>query len=98
MAARLHTRLEHEALRPLGGIHGGELRGVRSACRILIAKEFDVAAERNGRDFPARAVAIVKSDQFGAETDGKHQNPHAAPAPDQEMAEFVEEHDEAEHE
>ena len=35
---------------------------------------------------------------FGPETDGKHQDPHAAPARDQEMPQFVKKHDQAEDE
>ena len=71
---------------------------IRHARGILVAEEFHVAAERNGGDLPARAVAVVKADEFGPEADGKHQNPHAAPARDQEMPELVEEHDQAEDE
>src|SRR5580704_5341920 len=91
-------RLEHETLRFLAFIHGGQALGVRHARGILIAEEFYIAAERDGGDFPARAVAVVKADDFGAKTNGKHQDPHATPARDQEMTQFVEEHDQAEDE
>jgi hypothetical protein len=99
MAARLSHRLEDEALaRARCGVHARQARPVGNARGILVAEEFHEAAERNGGDFPARAVAIVEADDFRAKTDGKHQNPHAAPARDQEMAKFVEEHDQAEDE
>ena len=94
----LEHRLEEKAVLAFAFVHGLQARSVRGAAGILVAEEFDVAAERNGGDFPARAVAIVKPDDFRAETDGKHQNSHAAQARDQEMAELVEEHHKAENE
>ena len=80
------------------GVHARKARGVRHAGGIFVAEEFYVAAERNGGDFPARAVAVVKTDEFRPKTDGKHQNPHAAPARHQEMPKLVEKHDQAEDE
>ena len=71
---------------------------VGSARDIFVAEELHVTAERDGGDFPARAVAVVETDDFRAETDGKHQNAHAAPARDQEMPKLVEEHHQAEDE
>ena len=71
---------------------------VRHAGGILVAEKLHVAAERNGGDLPAGAVAIGEAEQLRAETDGKDQHPHAAPARDQEMAELVEEHDDAQDE
>ena len=85
-------------MRFLAVIHLGKALGIRHAGGILVAEEFYVAAERDGGDFPARAVAVVKTDNFGPKTNGKHQDPHAAPARDQEMTQFVEEHDQAEDE
>ena len=60
---------------------------------VLVAEEFDVAAERDGGDLPAGAVAVVEAEQLRAEADGKRQDLDAAPAGDEEMAELVEEHD-----
>ena len=94
----LGHRLEHEALRALLRIHGGEPRGIGHARRVLVAEELHKAAERNRRDFPARSVAVIEADDFRPKADRKHQDPHAAPAGDQEMAQFVKEHDQAEHE
>ena len=94
----LGHRLKHETLRFLAFVHGGKALGVRHARRILVAEEFHIAAERDGGDFPARVVAVVKANDLRPKADGKHQNPHAAPARDQEMAELVEEHDQAEDE
>src|SRR5581483_10107267 len=73
-------------------------RRVGRTCRAVVAEEFHVTAKRNGGDFPARAVPVVKADDFGAKTDRKHQNPNAAPAGDQEMAQLMEEYDQAEDE
>ena len=85
-------------MRAFAFIHGVQARPIRDASGVLVAEEFHVTAERNGRDFPPRAVAIVKTDQFGAKTDRKHQYPHPAKARDQEMAKLVDEHDKAENE
>ena len=63
---------------PLRRRHHRAIALVRHARGILIAEELHVAAERNGRQFPARAVAVVEAEQFGAEADRKHQNPDAA--------------------
>jgi hypothetical protein len=43
-------------------------------------------------------MPIVESKQFAAKADGKHLNPHAAPARDQKMTELVEEHDDGQDE
>ena len=94
----LGHRLKHKTLRFLAFIHGSKALGVRHAGGIFVAEEFHVAAERDGGDFPPRAVAVVKTDDFGPKANGKHQNPHAAPARDQEMPQFMEEHDQAEDE
>ena len=78
--------------------HLGDRLMVRRAGGVLVAEEFHIAAKRNGRELPARAVAVVEADKFGAETDREHQDPDAAPARDQEMAELVEEHDDRQNE
>ena len=44
------------------------------------------------------AVPVVETEQFAAESDREGLHIDAAPAPDQEMAELVHEHDEGEHE
>ncbi len=94
----LAHRLKEEAFGAFAIVHGFEPRRFRNACGILVAEEFHIAAERNGRDLPAGAVPIVKAAEFGTKTDGKHQNPHAAQARDHEVPELVEKHHDAEHE
>ena len=85
-------------MRPVAFVHGGKARAIRRAGGIVVAEEFYIAAERNGRDLPARPETVVKADEFGAKSDRKRQNPHPAQARDQEMPELVEKHDQAEHE
>ena len=43
-------------------------------------------------------MAVVEAEQFRAEPDGKHQHADAAQPRDQKMPEFVEEHDDRQHE
>ena len=54
--------------------------GSRYTGGVLIAEELDVTAQRDCRNLPAGAVAIVAADQFGAEANGKHQDPDSARA------------------
>ncbi len=98
MAARLATGWKKKLCARSAAFMVSSRAAVRCAGGVLIAEEFYVAAQRNGGNFPAGAVAIIEADDFRAESDGKHQDPHAAPAGDQEMAEFVEKHDQAEDE
>ncbi len=98
MAARFDTGWKKKLRAPIVRTHRLEARRIGNAAGVLVAEEFHVAAQRNGGDFPPRAVAIVKADEFGAETDGKHQNPHAAQARNQKVPEFVEKHHKAENE
>src|SRR5215212_6692820 len=79
-----------EALRALLLAHGGDRVLICDAGGVLIAEELHVAAERNGRNLPARAVAIVEADQFGAKPYRKDQNLYADPTGDQEVPELVE--------
>ena len=65
---------------------------------VVVAEELDVAAERNGRELPAGAVAVVETDNLGPETERKRQHFDAAPARDQKMAKLVKKHDNREHE
>ena len=55
--------------------------------------EFDIAAERNGRDAPARAKTVDSGPKLRPEADREGVDSHAAPAADDEMAELVDEHD-----
>ena len=43
----------------------GNRRLIGHAGGVLVAKELDVATERNGRDLPAGAVAIIEADSSG---------------------------------
>src|SRR5690606_8542330 len=57
------------------------------------AEELHEAAERNGADLPARAVAIVPAEQLAAEADGEYLDPHAAAARHPVVSQFVDEYD-----
>ena len=72
--------------------------GVRRARRIHVADEFHVAAERDRGQLPARAVAVVEAEKFGPEADRKGLYADAAPAPDQIVAHFMDEHDDGQDE
>ncbi len=98
MAALAANRLVDETLPALVGAHARERRLIGHACGIVVAEKFYVTAERNGREFPARAMAVVEAEQLRAEADRKYHYPDTTPSGDEEMAEFVEEHDEGEHE
>ena len=89
--------LEHESTRPLVRVHVPR-RLTRHAGNILVAKELYETAERDGGYFPARAVAVVETEDFGTEADGKHQNLHATPSCNQKVPKLVEEHHQAEDE
>ena len=62
-----------------------------------VADELDVAAERDRRQLPARAVAIVEADEFRAEADREGRHPDAAPAADEKVAHLVDEHHDRQH-
>ena len=67
------------------------------AGRIFIAEEFHVAAQRNRRDLPAGAVAVVETARFRARIRWKTQHSDAAPARHQKMAKLMEKHDDRQH-
>ena len=73
--------------------HGGRGVLVGHAGGIVVAEEFHIAAERNRRHLPARAVAVVEADDLGAETDGEREYLDAAAPGDQEMAKLMKKHD-----
>ena len=78
--------------------HVSDRRLIGNAGGIIVAEELYVPAERNGGNFPPRAMTIVEAEKLGAEPDRKNQDLDAAPAGDQEMAELVEEHHERQNE
>ena len=98
MAARLGTGWKKKLCLRSSSAHGSPGAEYPGRFRRSRRRRIYVAAERNGGDFPARAVTIVKADDFRAKTDGKHQNSDAAQPGDQEMAKLVEEHHKAEDE
>ena len=79
-------------------ISGVSSTGAPGARGVGVVEEFDVAAERDGRDAPARAVPVVEAPELAAESDGEGRDGHAAPAGHEEVAELVEEHHHAQHE
>ena len=66
------------------------------ARRVDVAVKLDVAAERQRRDPPAGAPRIDPGPQFRPKSQRKGVDADAAPAPDQIMAELMDEHDRAE--
>ena len=66
---------------------------VGHARRVLVAEELHIAAERDGRDLPARATAVVEAGDFGTEAERESQHPDAAQAGHQEMAKLMKKHD-----
>ena len=71
--------LMKEAVPALLRAHGGNGGLVRHAGGVFIPKELHVSAQRDRRELPAGSIAIGKPEQFGAESDGKHQHPHPTP-------------------
>jgi hypothetical protein len=78
--------------------HRRERVGGRSRGFGFIAEELHIAAERNGRDLPARAVTVVEAEKFRPEAERECEDLHAGPAGDEKVTEFVEENDEGEDE
>ena len=74
----------------LGPRHG---LGIGHAGGIGIARELHIAAERNPRQFPARAVAVIPAGDLLAEADREGLDVDPAPARHEEVAELVNEHD-----
>ena len=83
----------HEGLFALGGWNILQRVEVGSAGGVGVAIESHIAAQRHGGDLPARPVPVGKTDQFGAEAEGKGQDLDAAPASNEIMAHFVNEDD-----
>src|SRR5205814_10011563 len=71
---------------------------VGHAGRVLVADEFHIAAERNGRELPAGAVAIGEAQKLAPEPDRKNLHPNAAPPRHEKMAEFVKENHDGQNE
>src|SRR5690606_6028732 len=86
-------RLVMEGNPALGIAHCRDRRVVRIRRGVGIAEELHEAAERNGADLPARAVAIVPAEQLAAEADGEYLDPHAAAARHPVVSQFVDEYD-----
>jgi hypothetical protein len=91
-------RLVVEALAALLRVHAFDGGLIGDARRVLVAEKLHIAAQRNGRDLPAGAVTVGEAGEFRSETHRKSEHPHAAPAGDQEVAELMEEDDDAESE
>ena len=100
IAARAHKRLAPGSCacgpprrKPLVGLAAG-LR----ARDILVVDEFHIAAERDPRQPPACAVAVVEAEDLRPEADRENLDGDAAPARHEEMTELVEEHDDGQDE
>src|SRR5690606_31781591 len=81
-----------------GLVHLGQRLGVGRAGRGIVAMKTHITAERDRAQLPARAVAVVETEQFGPEADGEGVHLHAAAARDPEVAEFMKEHDDGQYE
>src|SRR6185369_13867713 len=57
----------------------------------FLAEHADIAAQGNGTDPPARTMTIRAADQFRTKADGKHLDPYATPAGDEEMPHLMHE-------
>ncbi len=95
-SARAHL-LPGEADLLLGFAHGGAGVMVGHARRIVVAEEFHIAAERDGRDLPAGAVAVIEADEFRTEAERECEHFDAAPAGHQKVAKLVKENDNRQH-
>ena len=82
----------------LGLRHAGGGGLVRFARGVGVAVETHIAAERKGRQPPARAVAVDVMGDFRPKTHGKSVHLDSAQPADHEMAELMEKHHEAENE
>ena len=87
-----------ETARALFRGHVGERFGRRRRGLALVAEELDIAAERDRRNLPAGAVAVVETGEFRSEAERERQHLHAGPARNQEVAELMEENDDGQHE
>ena len=90
-------RLAGEGRRALLGRHRRHAVMIGRARRVGVAVEFDVAADRNGGQTPARAVFVNSRVEFRAEPQGERVYLHPAPPSDQVMAKLVEENDRGHH-
>jgi hypothetical protein len=70
----------------------------RDTGAVLVVQEFDVAAQRDPGQAPARVVAVVEPENLLAEPDRERLDAHAAPARHQEMPQLVHEYDNRQHE
>ena len=98
VAARFQTGWVWKATLRSASVSGLDLAGVRRARRVHVADELDVAAERDGAELPARAVAVVEAEEFRAEADRERLDADAAPAADEVVAHLVDEDDDRQHE
>ncbi|GCC46231.1 hypothetical protein chiPu_0030606, partial [Chiloscyllium punctatum] len=94
----LADRFVVEAAFTLFRRHGVERLRRRRRRLAVVTEELDVAAERNRRNLPARAVPVVESRKLRPKAQREGQHLHAGPACDQEMAELVKENDDGEDE
>ena len=78
--------------------HVGERLRRGLARGVLVIEKLDVAAERDPGEAPARALAVGEAEDLPAEADGERLDRYPAPARDDEVAELVHEHDDAQHE
>jgi len=91
-------RLKHETVFSIGARHRRRGSLIRHACRIVVAEELHIAAERNCRNFPARSVPIIEAGDFGAKSDREYEHLDPAQAGHQEMPKLVKENDDRQYE
>ena len=86
-------RLAGEGQRPLLRRHRRQAVVIGRARRVGVAVKFDVAADRNGGETPARAALVNSCVEFRTESQRKRVYLHPTPTRDQVMAKLVEEDD-----
>ena len=82
---------------PLAELGRNLLFGRGNACRVHVADELHIAAERQPSDLPAGAEPVGPAENLVSETDREHFGADVEPARDKIVAELVEEDERADH-
>ncbi len=93
----LHQPLVMEGNRLFGVAHPLEVFGRGLGSGIGVAEHLDVAAQRHGAEFPARADAVGPAENLRAKADREDFDAHAVPPRHQVMTELVNEDEHRQH-
>ena len=77
--------------------HACETGGRQARTRIAVTEHLDVAAKRDGAEFPAGSGAIMPAEQLGAKADRKHVDPHTVSSGNVKMPKLVHENEHRKH-